>query len=190
MAAELLSVDGGILLWFQDSVRNPVLTPVMRFLSMIADSGICWIILTLILLIFARTRRAGFCSMIALLLSLLLCNILLKNLVARIRPYEVVEGLSILVNRPHDFSFPSGHTSASFASATALALTLPERRRRLPGALLLLLALLIAVSRLYVGVHYPTDVLAGGVIGLVCGFIGARSGLMLADRIPWVRDRL
>lgn len=190
MTAQLVSLDGNILLWFQDYIRTPVLTPIMKVLSWMADGGICWIVLTLVLLLFAKTRRTGFCNALALLLSLLICNILLKNLVARVRPYEVVEGLSSLVGPMHDLSFPSGHSSTSFASATAITLSMSRENRRRWSVLLYVLAVLICISRLYVGVHYPTDVLAGAAIGIFCGVCGAKAGLTLAERIPWVRGPL
>ena len=111
----------------------------------------------------------------ALLLSLLINNIILKNLVARTRPYEMVEGLVPLIGRPRDYSFPSGHTGSSFASAWVLFRKLPAGY----GISALVLAGLIGISRLYVGVHYPTDVLFGVLGGIVSGSIAM---LMLRDR--------
>ena len=92
-------------------------------------------------------------------------NVLLKNLVHRIRPYVALENLSILVSEPSDWSFPSGHATASFAAAWALFRLAPKK----VGVPALLLAILIALSRLYEGVHYPTDVLAGAAIGILSG---------------------
>ena len=114
-------------------------------------------------------------SILALLLSLLINNIILKNLVARTRPYEMVEGLVPLIGRPRDYSFPSGHTGSSFASAWVLFRKLPAGY----GISALVLAGLIGISRLYVGVHYPTDVLFGVLGGIVSGSIAM---LMLRDR--------
>ena len=165
----LLEMDGAALLFIQQNIRTPLLTPLMRGVSILGDYGIFWIVLTLILLMFRKTRRAGLCSAAALVLSLVLNNLILKPLVMRTRPYEVIAGLEILTGRPIDFSFPSGHAGASFASATALARTLP----RPWGILLLVLAGLIALSRLYVGVHYPTDVLAGVTDGIFLGLLAA-----------------
>lgn len=98
--------------------------------------------------------------------SLLINNILLKNLVARIRPYEVIEGLTCLVRQPRDYSFPSGHTTTSFAAAWVMFRQLPKRF----GVPALVLAILIALSRLYVGVHYPSDVLFGALDGIAIGY--------------------
>ena len=83
-------IDGNILLWIQENIRNPVLTPVMKAITHLGDAGIFWILLTVILLCFKKTRRAGIVSAIALILSLLVNNLCLKNLVNRTRPYELV----------------------------------------------------------------------------------------------------
>ena len=104
----------------------------------------------------------------ALIMDLLICNVAVKNLVARTRPYDVNTSVQLLVAKLHDYSFPSGHTAASFASVTALYLA-GERKLWKPA---LVLACLIAVSRLYLYVHYPTDVLGGMVFGILAGFAG------------------
>ena len=173
---QLAALDANILLFIQDNIRNPVLTAIMRPITHLGDKGIFWIILTLILLAFRKTRKAGLCSMFALLFMVVLNNGIIKHLVDRIRPYEVIESLKILVAKPDDASFPSGHTASSFASCTALLLSLPmvtdRRRARICTVAAYILAVLIAFSRLYVGVHYPTDVLGGIVIGILCGIAG------------------
>ena len=104
----------------------------------------------------------------ALIMDLLICNVAVKNLVARTRPYDVNTSVQLLVAKLHDYSFPSGHTAASFASVTALYLA-GERKLWKPA---LVLACLIAISRLYLYVHYPTDVLGGMVFGILAGFAG------------------
>ena len=104
----------------------------------------------------------------ALIMDLLICNVAVKNLVARTRPYDVNTSVQLLVAKLHDYSFPSGHTAASFASVTALYLA-GEKKLWKPA---LVLACLIAVSRLYLYVHYPTDVLGGMVFGILAGFAG------------------
>ena len=102
------------------SIRNDFLTGVGKFLTLLGDKGIFWILLTLVLLALRKTRKAGICSMFALLFMVVLNNGIIKHLVDRIRPYEVIESLKILVAKPDDASFPSGHTASSFASCTAL----------------------------------------------------------------------
>ncbi|MCD8395774.1 MAG: phosphatase PAP2 family protein [Lachnospiraceae bacterium] len=160
-------MEESILLFIQNNIRNPVLDPVFTAITHLGDGGIFWIILTVFLLCFPKTRRAGAYSACALLGSLLVNNLILKNLVNRTRPYEVIEGLVCLVSPAKDASFPSGHTGASFASAVAIYRQLPKRY----GVLLLILAALIAFSRLYVGIHYPTDVLGGLVTGVALGLL-------------------
>lgn len=94
-------------------------------------------------------------------------NVILKNIVARTRPYDVIPGLVSLVGAQKDYTFPSGHTGSSFASAVVLCRMLPKRY----GIPAVVLACLIGLSRLYVGVHYPTDVIAGAMIGTGIAFV-------------------
>lgn len=163
----LLHLDGQILLWIQEYLRLDFLTPVWIAITKLGDAGAVWIVLTVILLINRKTRKIGCMSALALLFALLVDNIILKNLVARIRPYEVVDGLNLLIEKQADFSFPSGHAGSSFASAVVCFTELPKKY----GVPLLILAILISCSRLYVGVHYLSDVLAGAVIGTVLALL-------------------
>ena len=161
----LLEMEGGILLWIQEVLRADWLTPLVRAVTFLGNGGWFWIAAALILCCWRRTRRAGVTALIALLMSLVVNNLLLKNLVARTRPYELIDSLTILIAAPHDFSFPSGHAGASFAAACAMYPNLPRRW----GVCFVLLAALIALSRLYLGVHFPSDVLAGALIGAALG---------------------
>ena len=124
--------------------------------------------LAVVLLILPKTRKTGIIVAAALLMDLILCNLILKNLVARVRPYDVNTAIAILIKKPLDFSFPSGHTAASFAAMTALFLA----KMKKAWIAALVLAVLIAFSRLYFYVHYPTDVLGGAVVGILSGIIG------------------
>lgn len=161
----ILNIDADILLYIQNHIRNDVLDPIFKAITHLGDAGIFWIILTLVMLCFKKTRVAGIYSAMALLGSVVLNNLILKNLIHRVRPYEVIEGLTLMVKKATDFSFPSGHTAASFASSVAMC-----RKIRKPYAvLLILLAGLIAFSRLYIGIHYPTDILGGLVTGIGLG---------------------
>ena len=126
-----------------------------------------WIVLSVILLFPKKTRRAGILSLLALLGSLCVTNFLLKNYVARVRPYEVVQGLQCLIPAQKDWSFPSGHASASFASAVVIY----KSCHRGIGVPALILAFAISLSRLYVGVHYPSDVIVGMIIGTLIALI-------------------
>ena len=154
-------MEAQILLWIQENLRFDFLTPLMKFITTLGNSGIIWIIIAAILLIVPKTRKVGLLCALALFGSLLINNIILKNLVARIRPYEVIDGLQLLVANAHDFSFPSGHAGSSFAAAVVLYKKLPKKF----GIPALVLAFLISFSRLYVGIHYPSDVLVGVLDG-------------------------
>lgn len=163
----LTNVDIQILLSIQESVRVSWLTPIVVFITSLGNAGLFWILLSALLLLSKKTRKIGVISFLALLASLFLNNLLLKNLVGRIRPYDVCGMLTPLVAKPVDFSFPSGHTGSSFASAYVMYRHLPKKA----GIALLVLASCIALSRLYVGVHYPSDVFVGMFTGIGSGWL-------------------
>lgn len=150
------------------NLRTPFGDVVVPMITKLGNAGILWIILTLILLIIPKTRKTGVVMTVALLVDLLLCNVLLKNLVARTRPFDVNTSVQLLIAKPHDYSFPSGHTAASFASVAALYLA-GEKKLWKPA---LVVAVLIACSRLYLYVHYPTDIIGGVVFGTLSGYLG------------------
>jgi len=154
-------MDASILLWIQDYIRNDFFTPVFRTLSALGDNGIIWIAIAVVLLLYKKYRKVGFLISLSLIGSLLINNMFLKNTIARPRPYNVVPGLTRLVPALTDYSFPSGHTGSSFAAAVIIALYMPKKY----GVPALILAILIAFSRLYLGVHYPTDILGGMITG-------------------------
>ncbi len=157
----LQQFDGWILLMIQNHLRTEWLTPAMKFITTLGNQGILWIVLSVLLLIPRRTRRIGFLSLLALAITFCIVNLGLKNTVDRVRPYETVAGLHRLISRQKDWSFPSGHAAASFAAGVMIF----KGTRRWFGVPCLALAFLIAFSRLYVGVHYPSDVIAGALIG-------------------------
>lgn len=163
----LVHLEGPILLWIQEYVRNDFLTPVVTFITHLGDAGFIWIVLTLACLVFAKTRRTGVLLTFSLLLNFLANNLILKNLVARTRPYEAVEGLHRIIEAQSDFSFPSGHTGCSFAAAVVLLIMCPRK----VGIPAMVLAVFIALSRLYVGVHFPTDVIGGAIIGTAAALL-------------------
>lgn len=179
-----MSVELSILDWFQ-TLHTPALDKVMISITKLGNAGILWIILTIVFLLIPKMRKTGVVMAAALIVDLLLCNIVLKNLVARTRPYDVNTGVQLLVAKLHDYSFPSGHTAASFASVAALYFA-GEKKLWKPT---LVLACLIAVSRLYLYVHYPTDVLGGMVIGLAAGYFGYRIVKVLEYKIARTGNR-
>lgn len=153
---------------FLQTIHTPLLDKILAFITSLGNAGIIWIVLAVVLPILPKTRKTGIIVAAALLMDLVLCNLILKNLVARVRPYDVNTAIAILIKKPLDFSFPSGHTAASFAAMTALFLA----KMKKAWIAALVLAVLIAFSRLYFYVHYPTDVLGGAVVGILSGIIG------------------
>jgi undecaprenyl-diphosphatase len=172
----LRPIESAILLFLQ-GLRNPVTDPIMAFFSISANYGIVWIVLALVLLCIKKTRMAGLSLALCLIASLLVNNILLKPLVARPRPFHEIEGLRLMLEtgpaNVGGWSFPSGHTGASFAAACSLTRSYGKK-----GAWVYAVAVLIAFSRLYIGAHYPTDVLAG----MVTGTLGAVLAVFLLHR--------
>lgn len=142
----------------------------LSFITKFADHGIGWIIVALVLLCFKKTRKTGLMVGLALIFGLVVGNITLKPLVARIRPYDLagMEAIreALLVPPLSDFSFPSGHTLASFEAASVLMIR--DKKLGIPA---LVLAIIIAFSRLYLFVHYPSDVLTGLILGTLFGVI-------------------
>ncbi|MDO5381768.1 MAG: phosphatase PAP2 family protein [Eubacteriales bacterium] len=166
-----------ILRWFE-SLHNPITDPIMYAITSLGNAGIFWILLTILMLTVMpkKYRKVGFTMAIALILSLIFCNGIMKNLWQRPRAFWV-EGQPFVVGDQfenlygifygvHDYSFPSGHASASFAAALAILMW-----RKKEGIAATILAALIAFSRLYLTVHYPSDVLVGLVSGSLYGVI-------------------
>jgi len=169
-------MEGQILLWIQENLRFDWLNPIMRLITSLGNDSIFWIALTLVLVFFAKTRRAALGSALAMILTLIVVNIALKPIFARTRPYILLENLQILVARPGDHSFPSGHS----AHALACSWVLFKSFKNAWGKAALVLGVLVALSRLYVGVHFPTDVLCGMLIGLLL----AELAMLLLRRLP------
>ena len=168
-----VSFDLTILDWIQEHLQCTFLDKTMPIVTLFGDGGVFWIGIAVLLLFFAKYRKTGFSMGMALVLGLVVCNITLKPLVARIRPYdfqlqEFGREISLLISAQHDFSFPSGHTIASFEACTVLLLH--DKRMGIPATVL---AILIAFSRLYLYVHYPTDVLVSLVLGIAFGLLGS-----------------
>ena len=166
MLESLLNMDGGVLLFIQEYIRNPILNAVMIFITNLGNGGLIWIAATIGLLIPKKTRKVGIMSAVALLGSLIINNNIIKNIIQRPRPFVSLTDLHIIIPTPSEFSFPSGHTASSFAAAGVFFRNLPKKF----GVPALILAFFIGLSRLYVGVHYPTDVIAGIVMGLLLSY--------------------
>ena len=173
------SFDLPILNWIQQYMQSDFLDFIMPYITILGDAGIFWIACSVILMLVPKQRKAGFSMGIALIFGVVVCNMILKPLVGRIRPYDynlevlklnwedfLVHG-KLLVETPHDFSFPSGHTIASFEASVALY----KNNKRL-GIPALILAVLISFSRMYLYVHYPTDVIASVILGTAFALLG------------------
>lgn len=166
-----VSFDLPILDWIQANLKNGFLNEVMPIITMFGDGGIFWIACAVILLCIPKTRKTGLGMGFALIMGLIVCNVTLKPLVGRIRPYDFQEQLGVVIplltERMHDYSFPSGHTIASFEAATVLLIN--NKKLGIPA---MILAVLIAFSRLYLYVHYPTDVIFSVFAGILFAFLG------------------
>ena len=159
-----------ILDFIREHLACTFLDTVMPVITSLANGGIIWIAAAILLLLFKKTRKTGASVALALIMGLIIGNLILKNLVGRMRPYDLNEGVEILIARLTDYSFPSGHTLASFESATVLMLR--DKRLGIPA---LVLSCAIAFSRLYLYVHYPTDVLAGIILGVFIGIFACKA---------------
>ena len=153
-------------LYALQDIHNPVLDKVMVFVSALGNAGIFWIAVGLLLLITKRYRRGGAQMLVAMAVTFIIGNLILKNLVARERPCWIDREVQLLMASPSDYSFPSGHSMNGFAGSVSLLCI--DRRIGIPAVIL---AAVIAFSRLYLFMHFPTDVFAGIVIGLVIALI-------------------
>ena len=163
--------DLPVLDWIAAHLRCPVLDTLMPLITHLGDGGILWIALAAVLLCLPKYRKTGLAMGVALLMGLLICNLWLKPWVGRLRPFDYVlqhlhRVIPLLIEAPTDFSFPSGHTIASFEAATVLQI-----RHKNWGIPAIVLAILIAFSRLYLYVHFPSDVLFAMALGIGIGFI-------------------
>lgn len=161
--------EASIILWIQENLRGP-LDGLWVFITHLGDEGYLWIAMGILFLIFKKTRPIGFTMLVSLLINFLIVNVTLKDLVGRARPYivnDLIEPLIQMSPKSSNRSFPSGHTSGSFSAMFALYKWVPKKI----GIPALILAGLISVSRWYVGVHYPTDVLAGVVVGFISSIV-------------------
>lgn len=164
---EFMGIEIQILDWIQ-TLHTPLLDEIMLLITHLGDMGIFWILLTIILLLIPETRKSGVIVAAALCIDIVVCNGILKNVFARTRPFDVNTAVQLLIAAPRDFSFPSGHTGASFAVVFALYFAGEKRLWKATGVL----AVLIAISRMYLYVHYPTDILGGIFVGIAAGAAG------------------
>ncbi len=163
-----------VLDFIQVNMRTEFLDFLMPLVSLLGNKGAVWLAMAVIMIIIPRCRKAGVAMLIALAAGFLICNLTLKPIVARVRPFDIAKMDELLIKAPRDFSFPSGHTTASFAAASAL-LFIKNRG----WIFVMIFAALMAFSRMYLYVHFPTDILGGIIIGFICGYIGVKGALYL-----------
>ena len=173
---KMQQTEFAILDFIQTHLRCETLDIFFPAVTSLSNHGEIWIVTALVLLAVKRYRQ-GWSVASALILDLVSCNMILKPLIARIRPCVVNAAAELLVAVPTDYSFPSGHTAASFAAVSALYFSGSPHWK---GAAVL--ASLISFSRLYLYVHWPSDILGGMVLGLVAGWLGARIVKYIMDK--------
>lgn len=176
--------DYDILLQLFTHLRGGASDAVWTVISLLGNYGALWIALSVLLLFFRKTRRAGAAMLVALLIGLLIGNVWLKEWIMRPRPFVTHPNLVPLLDPGDQWSFPSAHTLSSFAAATALFFY-----HRKSGLAACVAAGLIAFSRLYACVHYPTDVLAGLLLGVLCGLLAGLLVDRTIDRFHTIRLR-
>ena len=179
--SKVTPTDLSILRFIRGNMRCGFLDWLMPIVTKLGDAGIIWIVIAVVFLFFKKTRRTGAAMGVAMLLGLAVGNGLLKNWSARPRPFDVIGRAvhpdQLLIDPPTDYSFPSGHTLSSFAAATAI-----YRDHTLLGFIAYVVAGFIAFSRMYLYVHYPTDILGGVVLGILLGLLGCKIVHTIADR--------
>ena len=177
-----ISFDLPILDWIQAHLQSGFMDKFMPFITKFGDHGLFWMIVAAVLFIIPKTRKTGLGMAIAMMIGLLVCNVTLKPLVGRIRPYDLQAEFGITIQllgeRMHDFSFPSGHTIASFEAAVVML----KNSKKL-GIPAMILAVLITFSRLYLYVHYPTDVIASIILGTLFALIGNALAGLIAPKL-------
>ncbi|MFV0464580.1 MAG: phosphatase PAP2 family protein [Lachnospiraceae bacterium] len=158
----ITNCDWTILNWVHANLTSPLLDTVMPKITLLGNEGILWIAVMIALLISKKYRRYGVILGIGLLSGVLIGNLILKNLIARPRPCWIDTSVTLLIPNPTDYSFPSGHTLSS--AIAAVILTCANRKF---GIAAIPLAILIAFSRLYLYVHFPSDIIGGAILGLI-----------------------
>lgn len=170
--------DASVITAIYENVHSAFLTMFFRIVTLLGEGGIFWIAVAVILLFFKKTRRSGICIGASLLIGVIVGNGIIKNVVARPRPYDAIAGIESVVSHLSDYSFPSGHSLCCFEAATALATN--RTKWAIPAYVG---AVLVAVSRLFLFVHYPTDVICGALLGVLFGVLGSLAAGAIYDRV-------
>ena len=169
---ELINVfDIGVIEFIQNNLHNPTMDKIMILITGLGDAGLIWILIGLALLISKKYRKVGFMVLGALALGAIIGEGILKNIIQRDRPFVSIEGIDMLIKAPTSYSFPSGHTTSSFAAAGVLSINFKNK-----SIYIFTLAMLIGFSRIYLGVHFPTDIFAAIILGLSCSYLSVFIG--------------
>lgn len=169
-----------ILDFIQMIFRNPLMDRLMVLITTLGNEGILYYIILILLLVNKKTRKLGVILGISMLLNHILSNMTLKPFIARTRPFDVNTAVEIIIKKPSSYSFPSGHTAQAFT--TAFAFLFAKSRFTKP---MFIFACIMAFTRLYLYVHYPTDILGG----ILCGFISGYLGYVLVNKIYTIKKR-
>lgn len=161
-------LDNAVVDFFQGMQHIPAIDWIIKIITYLGENGILWILIAVIFLIFKKTRKCGIIILGSLVLGLIIGNLALKNIIARPRPFIADPSITLLISAPDGFSFPSGHTLSSFAAATSIFAW--DKRY---GIIALVMAALIGFSRIYLCVHYLTDVICGAILGVLIGLFAA-----------------
>ncbi|MGN0953609.1 phosphatase PAP2 family protein [Dialister sp.] len=167
-----MNLQAAFLLYLQENLRTPLLTMIFKFMTSLGNTGFIWIFTSFFLLFKKKTRSIGICALVSILLSFLFTSLILKNIFQEARPFVSYPKIIPLDSHVSStsFAFPSGHTSDAFAAALLFYKHFPR-----PWSILsLTAAFLIAFSRLYLGVHYPMDILVGAAAGALSAFLAPR----------------
>ena len=170
---------------FQHNLNSELFNKIMIFFTILGDNGIIWIAIALILFLKRKYRKIGLFSIISLIICALAVNVILKPLIHRPRPFSELADITLLIKAPKDYSFPSGHTAASFVMVYIFFRHI--KKYFIP---VLITGILIAFSRMYLTVHFPSDILVGLIIGLLSGYAGEK----IADgfyrkKIDWWKNK-
>lgn len=179
-----MNLDWNILYWIQNVMTCPFLDFLMPKITALGNSGAIWLLAAGGLICTKKYRKQGILLLGGLAVGVLVGNVFLKNIIARARPCWLDQSVHLLISFPTDYSFPSGHTLSSVIGATILTKTNPRF-----GYAEIPLAALIAFSRLYLYVHFPSDVLGGVILGIVIGVLTFRCGDKLPEKVYGVCKR-
>lgn len=170
--------DNYILMYIIHNMHSNIMDKIMIVITFLGNMGAIWVAISLFLMINKKYGSIGFMILGALVLNLVLGDLILKNLVKRARPFVYMTQVQILIPNPLSYSFPSGHTSSAFASAGILVKYFGKYKLEV-----ILLASLIAFSRLYLYVHYPSDVLAG----IILGILSSKMTIYVFDKVKFLK---